>query len=373
MAAMEDGLAHPEVERLAKVGSQGQYPGNSHRDLLLLCAGHSIVSTATSKFTITLQLTKKKSGPVPLDFLLPHKLFSCIYHHMPKAFVSSLLGGDKANVPKFWEAVKEHPVVFARPDLQGDGLNKLIPLALHGDGVKYMQAARAGGKTMEVLSWSSLLGHGPTKSTNFLMFLLVKSLVKETGFFQTWPQVWRILIWSLDALRTGVWPLVDYDGKPFADKSSIDFQKKGTPLAEGFAGFVFLLKSDIEFLSQHFKLNSPASNEPCALCQANRVMSSRPWTDIRATAAWRPTTWTRESWAAAHPNGHPFFHMLGSGIDLVFPDLMHCKHLGTDQLLVGSVLTWLIKQYLPGTIAQNLEAVWTFIQEWHQVACDECR
>ena len=37
-----------------------------------------------------------------------------------------------------------------------------------------------------------------------------------------------------------------------------------------------------------------------------------------------------------------------SGIDLVFPDLMHTKHLGTDQLLLGSVLTWLVASLLEG-------------------------
>ena len=372
-AAMKDGLAHPEVQKLAQIGTQGKHPANTHRDLLYLSAGNSMVSIASSQFNITLQLTRKKSGPVPLDFLLPHKLFSCIYEHFPKTFTSSLLGADEGNVPKFWEAMKKHPVVLARPDLRGDALNKLIPLAPHGDGVKYMQATRAGGKSMEVLSWSSLLGHGPTKITNFLMFIVVKSLVKSTGFSQTWPQVWRVLIWSLEALRAGVSPLLNYDGQLFADETSLNFQKRGTPLADGYGGFIFLLKSDVELLAQHFKLNSPGSNEPCALCQANRDMQSRPWTDVGAGAAWRPTTWTRQSCADAHPAGHPFFHMQGSGIDLVFPDLMHCKHLGTDQLLLGSVLTWLIKQYLPGTISENLEAVWNFIQEWHKVDGESSR
>ena len=60
--------------------------------------------------------------------------------------------------------------------------------------------------------------------------------------------------------------------------------------------------------------------------------------------------------------------MHGGGIDLVFPDLIHCKHLGTDQLLVGSVLTRMIKHYMPGKVSQNLAMLWAFMQDWHKAA-----
>ena len=59
--------------------------------------------------------------------------------------------------------------------------------------------------------------------------------------------------------------------------------------------------------------------------------------------------------------------MPGGGVDLVFPDLMHCEHLGTDLILLGSVLLWLQKQYLPGTDSENLLAVGDFIKQWYKV------
>ena len=37
-----------------------------------------------------------------------------------------------------------------------------------------------------------------------------------------------------------------------------------------------------------------------------------------------------------NPACHPLLRIPGSGLDIVFTDLMHCKHLGTDQLLLGS-------------------------------------
>ena len=33
-------------------------------------------------------------------------------------------------------------------------------------------------------------------------------------------------------------------------------------------------------------------------------------------------------------------------------------------MLLGGVLTWMVKQYLPGTIADNLAIVWAYIQDW---------
>ena len=230
-AAETDGLAHPDVAKLARIGSQGKHPGNTHRDLLLLSGSHSVATSAlTPKIPIRLKfktLTRTLSREMPLDFLLPHKLFSCLYHSLPSAFQSSVLGGDSGNISTFWKAMKDHPVVLARPELQAGGLEKVVPISLHGDGVAYMQTSRAGAKSLEVLSWTSLLSTGPTRTTCFLIFLLVKSLVKDTGLDQSWQKIWKVIIWSLSALRKGVWPMVDWEGKEFQDKTSLDFLNRG--------------------------------------------------------------------------------------------------------------------------------------------------
>ena len=263
--------------------------------------------------------------------------------------------------------MKDNPKLLSRPELRGrPDLHHVVPLSIHGDGVSYMQVQRAGGKSLEVLSWSSLLCKGPTKVTNFLLFLIVKTVVKDWGVNQSWPKIWKVLCWSLQALASGLWPVRDWEGQEFTDPDSLDFANKGTPLAGGFAAVVFVLRSDLEFLSSHFGLNHASSNTPCALCQANRDIEGLPWTDCRPTALWRRTIWTRESWAASHPDAHPFLQMQGSGIDLLYPDLMHCKHLGSDQVVLGSILTWMVKHYLGGTVADNLDLVWTYIQNWYK-------
>ena len=81
----------------------------------------------------------------------------------------------------------------------------LCPWVSMGDGVRYMQTNRAGGKTLEVLSWCSLLNQNPTKVSSFLMLLIVKNIVKDTGFDKTWTKAWKILCRSLAALASGRW------------------------------------------------------------------------------------------------------------------------------------------------------------------------
>ena len=45
-----------------------------------------------------------------------------------------------------------------------------------------------------------------------------------------------------------------------------------------------------------------------------------------------------------------------------YPDWMHCKSLGIDKPLLGSVLYILIHFILPGTVDENLQLVWDDIQ-----------
>ena len=70
--------------------------------------------------------------------------------------------------------MKTHPGLLHRQDLQ-----KVVPISIHGDGVAYMRTRGSGTKSLDVLSWSSLLSHSATKVTNFLMFLVVKTVARE--------------------------------------------------------------------------------------------------------------------------------------------------------------------------------------------------
>ena len=62
---------------------------------------------------------------------------------------------------------------------------------------------------------------------------------------------------SFAALPQGVWPMQDWNGEEFKDVTSTDHLKKGTPLASGYAAVLFVLRADLEILSNHFKLEQP--------------------------------------------------------------------------------------------------------------------
>ena len=210
-AAVLDGLQHPQIKALAAIGGCGKYPANMHRDILrAVGAGGSLASTAMD-FSLSLLVSRNTWTPTMVNMILPHRLFSKMYHEKPEAFLASVLGGDVSNIRSFWTAMQDHPILLARPELRDRDMSRVVPIGLHGDGVSYMQL-KSGGKSLKVLSWSSLLSRGPTKASSFLIFLVVKSVLKETGFGRSWPRVYQVLSWSLAALAQGTWPLLSWDG-----------------------------------------------------------------------------------------------------------------------------------------------------------------
>ena len=56
-----------------------------------------------------------------------------------------------------------------------------------------------------------------------------------------------------------------------------------------------------------------------------------------------------------------------------YPDWMHCKSLGIDKPLLGSVLYVLIHYILPGDVDENLQEVWDDIQEGYEAIGTENR
>ena len=56
----------------------------------------------------------------------------------------------------------------------------------------------------------------------------------------------------------------------------------------------------------------------------------------------------------------------------VMYDWMHCKHLGTDQIQLGSVLYILIFHVMGGLPKDNLKSTWSYMKTWYkQHACKE--
>ena len=127
---------------------------------------------------------------------------------------------------------------------------------------------------------------------------------------------------------------------------TLQYERRGQLLADGFFGVVWALRSDLDYLAKGFKLQHHARNDPCVFCQANST--TLPMTDFRPTAAWRGTEWSVLAWRRSEWARHELFKLPGVSVLSVAADLMHCKHLGTDMYVYGSVLWKLCYERLPG-------------------------
>ena len=80
-AAFADGLAHSQVESLARIGGKGKYPGNMHRDLVRVIGQRKLpLHGCHSNYGVPLKPKQNLTADVGLDFLLPHKLFSSLFN-----------------------------------------------------------------------------------------------------------------------------------------------------------------------------------------------------------------------------------------------------------------------------------------------------
>ena len=122
---------------------------------------------------------------------------------------------------------------------------------------------------MDVLSWTSMLSRDATILTNFLIIGMPKVAEKKSGVGATWDVIWRVLLWSLDALFKGVWPSTDWRGKPFP-ADSLWASLSGQQLAGGYGAYLWTLRADLEFMALHFHVNHPSSNHPCPMCGCDR-------------------------------------------------------------------------------------------------------
>eukprot|EP00969_Alexandrium_andersonii_P345620 15276717-Alexandrium_andersonii.AAC.1 len=95
--------------------------------------------------------------------LLPHVLFSLLFHNYPAAFKARVCPGpDK--LKHFWSEMRGHPQLENHPMLDIDGYDtKVIPLSLHGDGVPIVGVGKKWHKSLTFYTWASMVWSGSTK------------------------------------------------------------------------------------------------------------------------------------------------------------------------------------------------------------------
>ena len=97
------GMSLQMVDLLCELGSGGTIPGNCHRDLLLRMPG--VLMPKLHHFDIPLVHSIAGKLFPSTHMILPHELFSCIYHYYPTAFFTYILPST-AILESFWDSVK---------------------------------------------------------------------------------------------------------------------------------------------------------------------------------------------------------------------------------------------------------------------------
>ena len=83
-AARQDGLSHAEITIIASLGSEGRNPQNCHVELLKKLSPMPIASTLSS-MTVHMRKSANLITRLQHEVLLPHELFSCMYHSHPNS------------------------------------------------------------------------------------------------------------------------------------------------------------------------------------------------------------------------------------------------------------------------------------------------
>ena len=160
LAAREDEAKGRLLRFLAKLGGSGQRPGNMHRDIVACLRKRARrLHIIPRPLRVVLKLGWEWRL-MDTSIIYPHELFASLCEHRPKAWQEIMLGGGEQELSKFWEDVGPYPHMVGRPDYR----TKMHPLMVmaHGDGVALVQAGRAGGRGVDVLSLG--VNHGQEAS-----------------------------------------------------------------------------------------------------------------------------------------------------------------------------------------------------------------
>ena len=350
--AVRDGLGHPDVKKLATLGSSGTQASHCSRDLVRILA--PCFKELPDVSYIQVPVVSQKADEVEqlqLEVQFPHEVFS---YYSDKPFEFHQLFGSEAEVKAFWDSKDVRDPAFAQHPalLQQNYKERCVPVRVHSDGVVMSKV-----DTLHVTSWASFFGTGNVLEIQLLYSALVKSACTDG----TMEEIFRCLQWSFTACLQGRHPTTNWKGTPWpagSKKAALG----GTLLhPEGYFLGVFQLVGDLEELANQYGLSHWASNEPCFWCSCNT--SDRPWSDFAPGAAWRATVHEPQI-VNPPPSPHPVWTIPGMSRWAVSWDILHGLDLGPTLHVLGNVLEDLVSLRTLGRSAeQRLKTLWGRAQE----------
>lgn len=147
------------------------------------------------------------------------------------------------------------------------------------------------------------------------------------------------------------------------DKETEAGRKAGTPLADGYFGVLWAILGDLDYFSDVLGLPRSNSRNPCCLCKCT-AKGPKTYTNMREDAPWTTELWTAITWFAWPDRSMcPIFSLPGVSVLTVALDYMHCKYLGSDMYMYGSVLFVLVYFVMQSDDPlENLLSAWAFMK-----------
>ena len=365
-AAVTDGLRHADIVKLANVPVSGS-SDNTGKSWTAIkdMQGHPKLYSALGTARVPLKSKRDDVVYDDISILYPHRLFATLYKDYNRHFLHSMVGGDYANIGKFWVEMVDHPSYASHP-MRSHKLNPFnthaIPIGIYGDGTPATGVGKAWVKLVDGILLSSMLTiSGTTRLNNYILNMLHEELMytDASRLNITLDTTWKELAWSLYWLYEGLWPDRGSNNVLYTPADGIHYTRRLTPLAGGYYGTVWGTFGDLDY--KHKRMNLANFNRPscgCSLCGANDT--DAPWTQcVDGACVWQTRVRSDAQFAAENPARHRLYrHVPGVGISHYIPDEMHSKHLGTDKSYIGSTLKLLTHHILPGTPDANLKQLW---------------
>jgi hypothetical protein len=327
-----------ELEQISKIGGAGNLSNNMHRDL------QQFQQKSLLPQPFEVEMPFAGVGLQKQYIMLPHELFSSLYHNYKEQWDSILLP-DPSKLVEFWEAQSTHPNMEGNPiQSRPDYKTKCLPIGFHGDEVPITGKGKVWSKSMLTFEWTSLLD------------------TAETG---TLPFFWKILSWSFYWLQQGKWPTHDWQNNQYPPESEAG-RKANTPLADGYYATIWAIMGDLDYFAKTLQLPRSTSSNPCALCRCT-LHGNTSWKNNGLNAEWLSLCWKPLQWVAWDGRSKiELFSIPGvSGVTVAL-DYMHSKYLGSDQYQFGSVLYVLCYMVLPNQPKQNLSQCWASILSFYK-------
>ena len=337
------------LKRLAGLGSGGKYEQNIKNELLRYI-GEPLLKFV--KFIVPLVRDKSGDEAAPptkeIDFpiMLPHEVFSFLYHECPEIFANMFLGGeDRSYLASFWRELVDR----ADPRLHNHPMRAIddweynnVPLKTHGDAVPCLAVGKANTKSFDVYSMIGVLSKGTMLLRKIVLFGLFEKSKNDGNKGETMRLIWKRLLWSCHFLALGLNPTHDDNGveyvpgTPEYERS----QANGGLLAGGMRAIIFLLASDNEHFSKSLGLPASTSNTPCFWCPANRSIEDVPmrYNNFRRDARWKMMIYSALAWRHLGMAKHWVFELIYLSCLNVEPDELHVTWLGTAADMLGNCL-----------------------------------